>query len=202
MSAISYITSIPLFQGAQGKYYVVDGYKYHPCFPIEWAMNHLTFRVGKNLEDEEESGPIACGNCASYGSIRGVFVGYCSNCLRAYEQSNIQRGVLIAPGIDVGQLENSTIWQQYPYMYGVKKSEIGDNPNARVTDEGIDMEKLYKAMDLVAVNQEDDENEPFVHNPYDSEYEELHKPSKKLHPAIVQHMDMFDVSDDEMCDEY
>ena len=125
MSANSYITSVPLFQGAQGSYYLVNGYKYHPCFPVHWAMNHKTFYHGKH---EARSGPIDCPNCAAYGSIKGVFVGYCSNCLRNYLDVGIWRGVLVARGMDINDLQNLTIWMQYPYMYGIDKNEIGDKP--------------------------------------------------------------------------
>ena len=42
---------------------------YHECFPQEWAVNH-----------EPDTGPEACGNCAYYGCVGDVFVGYCANC--------------------------------------------------------------------------------------------------------------------------
>ena len=155
MSSTNYVTSIPIFQGIQGKFYLVDGYKYHPCFPIQWALDHMCFHSG---EHENLSGPIGCENCAAYGSIRGVFVGYCSTCLNLCSKQGIWRGVLIAPGSDINELENLTIWQQYPYMYGIKKTEIGDEEEANVT---------YNCIEADDENQ-DYEPEPFVHNPYDS----------------------------------
>jgi len=111
----NYITSVPIFQGAQGKYYLCDGYKYHLCYPMDWAASH-SFGCG----------PKDCKNCADYGSIKGVFVGYCSNCLTTYLDKGLWRGVLVSPGLDINDFKNETIWQQYPYMSGVKKSEIGD----------------------------------------------------------------------------
>ena len=126
MSANSYITSLPLFQGAQGSYYLVNGYKYHPCFPVHWAMNHKTFYHGKH---EARSGPIDCPNCRTHGSIRGVFVGYCSNCLKDYLNAGIWRGVAVVRGQGASGLQNLTLWMQYPYMYGIDMDEIGDKPN-------------------------------------------------------------------------
>jgi len=112
MSSTNYITSIPIFNGIQGKFYMIDGVKYHICFPIKWAIDHLR-------EADLQFGPIGCGNCAVYGSIRGVFVGYCSNCIT-------RRGTNLFPAVVISHLENEHIWQQYPYMYGIDKSEIGD----------------------------------------------------------------------------
>ena len=49
--------------------YVVDGAKYAPSFPKEWANSHI-----------EGTGPHDCQNCEYYGKWRGVFIGYCVNC--------------------------------------------------------------------------------------------------------------------------
>lgn len=126
MSSSNYITSIPVFNGAQGKFYMVDGIKYHICFPVEWAMNHLIFDIGEG--DKHQTGPIGCRNCEVYGYVRGVFVGYCSNCLNEYLSHSKRRGFNLFAH-DIMSLDNESIWQQYPYMYGVNKYEIGDDDN-------------------------------------------------------------------------
>jgi len=111
---------IPLVQGLQGKYYIVDGQKYDEHFPKEWALNHLSYWNGsKNLV---ESGPKNCANCRSYGSINGVFVFYCLNCTDyAYECT--RGGLSCSPNVTEGEL-----WREFPYMYGVTFDEIGDAP--------------------------------------------------------------------------
>lgn len=158
MSATQFIDSIAVFQGAQGKFYLVNGKKYHIRFPIDWVHNHLSFRnTGYDNEIIEMSGPEHCENCNTYGSIRGVFVGYCSNCLQNYADSNQPRGYLVWGGLNIEYLNNEDIWNMYPYMYGVKKSEIGDEEDAEVTDEGFDLEKLTEAIlvaEEVSTNQE------------------------------------------------
>lgn len=121
-----YITSIPVFHGIQGKFYVVDRYKYHTRFPIEWALNHTIFRTGRRKEFIEGSGPKDCDNCREYGTIRGVFVGYCGTCLDHYKNSKEWRGNPMG-GWDINDLDISSIHQMYPYMIGVNKSEIGDD---------------------------------------------------------------------------
>jgi hypothetical protein len=73
MSAAQFVESIAVFQGAQGKFYLVNGYKYHIRFPMDWAHNHKAFRLVGEVEFNDGSGPEHCGNCAAYGSIRGVF---------------------------------------------------------------------------------------------------------------------------------
>jgi len=42
---------------------------YHIQFPEDWALGHL-----------EGTGPGQCENCADYGCVNGVFIGYCANC--------------------------------------------------------------------------------------------------------------------------
>jgi hypothetical protein len=161
MSAIQYINSIAVFQGAQGKYYVVDGQKYHIRFPIEWAHKH-EFGDGEWTDEELASdgpGPKNCGNCKLYGSIRNVFVGYCCNCLRNLIEHDDPRGQRVAIGLAVCDLENADMWQKYPYLYGVKKSEIGDEEGAYVTDEGVNLERLRAAMLDSEGEVDDDEGE-------------------------------------------
>ena len=46
-----------------------DGYKYVDTFPRDWLEN-----------EHPTCGPINCPNCRTYGSINGIFVGYCVNC--------------------------------------------------------------------------------------------------------------------------
>ena len=134
MSATTYITSIPVFHGVQGKFYIVDGCKYHTRFPIEWALDHKNWITGKRREIKETSGPKGCGNCIHYGSIRGVFVGYCGTCLHHYEIIQHWRGKSKGGG-DINELSEGTIEAMYPYMTGVKKSEIGDEEDPKEDDE-------------------------------------------------------------------
>lgn len=125
MSAITFVASIPVFNGFQGKFYIVDDYKYHTRFPIEWALDHKTFITGKRNEYKETSGPKGCANCRAYGCIRGVFVGYCGTCLNHYENIQQWRGNPMG-GWNINDLCEGSIIHMYPYMVGVKKSEIGD----------------------------------------------------------------------------
>lgn len=117
----NYIGSIKLFQGKQGKFYVVDGYKYHVCFPISWAINHKKFGRGSS-----GSGPENCEKCRKNGSLRGVFVGYCNPCIIKYRDIfQEQRGKDFG-GIYLKHEDETAMWQVYPYMTGVKKTDIGD----------------------------------------------------------------------------
>jgi hypothetical protein len=152
------VDTVTVYQGAQCKYYIVNGKKYHLRFPMEWAHTHKTFIINGG-EYEHKSGPEDCGNCDLYGSIRGVFVGYCGNCLHNYIETNEPRGRLVAPSLSVDMLENDDIWLQYPYMYNVPKSEIGDEVGAEVTDDGIILERLAEAIRASEVAEElDDED--------------------------------------------
>lgn len=153
-SATSFIAAIPVFQGVQSKFYIVNGKKYHVNFPIAWAHDHLSFQL---TDCVEKSGPEECGNCESYGSIRGVFVGYCCNCLQNYCDTINWRGCLISRGLSIDYMSDSAMWAQYPYMSGVSKAEIGDEEDVDLTDRGINLEQLESAID--EENEDDDNDE-------------------------------------------
>jgi len=150
MSAANFVTNVPVFEGVQGRFYLVDGEKYSVYFPIAWAHEHITFY---NEEEQElGTGPKKCGNCKKYGSIRGVFVGYCSNCLENYHDSGYWRGSLTAPpGSSITMLEESDMWSQYPYLSGVKKYSLGDE------EEGVEAEdENHEDDDTTDVDEDDD----------------------------------------------
>jgi hypothetical protein len=121
-----YHLPIPLIQGAQGKYYVVDGQKYDEHFPQVWALNHQA--CSSDYAGRTVSGPKLCRNCRSYGSINGVFVFYCANCTKYVY--NGERGGHILSSQDTTEGE---LWRQFPYMNCVTSDEIGDmkNPSTR-----------------------------------------------------------------------
>ena len=159
MSASQFVSSVPVFQGAQGKFYLVDGQKYHIRFPIDWAHNHT---YGNKQWDDYDllrycPGPALCENCKTYGSIRGVFVGYCCNCLQNLADNGEPRGELVAMGLGIDYLQDPDMWKKYPYMYGVKKTDIGDEDGDDITDEGIDLERL--ASTIIASEKEEAINE-------------------------------------------
>jgi hypothetical protein len=137
MSAIQYVTSVHIFNQGQCQFYIVDNIKYHIRFPIDWAISHKTFTY-PGLPGYG-TGPKQCFNCRDYGSFRGIFVGYCSNCLIDY---NNDRGIIIDPGSDIANMSNKTIWRQYPYMFNVDKYNIGlEETGEEETDEETDEEE-------------------------------------------------------------
>ena len=119
MSATQYVNSIPIFQGVQGKYYIVDGFKYDIHFPLAWALDH---RFPSSLY--YGGGPKLCANCFEFGSIDNVFVGYCSNCLGDFCGT---RGKMeICPGTSIMDIPECEVWVKYPYMSGWRVDWIGD----------------------------------------------------------------------------
>ncbi len=114
------MSEIVLHVGRQGgMYYVWDGYKYAAQFPIKWAKNHLT--VG----ELPMSGPKECLNCRSFGSIKGVFVAYCSNCV-SYIYKDIAPERVNSSYVADEFKHNEELWQAIPYLRGVDISTIGD----------------------------------------------------------------------------
>jgi hypothetical protein len=66
---------------------------YHPKFPEEWAENH-----------EDSTGPEQCLNCAMYGTINNIFIGYCANCAH-YTYNGIRGRGFIDNGIENDEIE-------------------------------------------------------------------------------------------------
>ena len=144
-------TSIELINGKYGKYYVVDNINYDIHFPVGWAIDHKVFEA-YNEDDgityTEYTGPVHCGNCYNYGSINGVFVGYCSNCLRLYNNNGMQRGQLLQQyaGLSLDQLCECVMWNIYPYIHNVSYNKIG------IQDRLVGAGKGYK---YLSINEED-----------------------------------------------
>jgi hypothetical protein len=173
MSANQYICTVPIFQGNQGKYYIIDGYKYDIHFPLAWALDHHNhkpyYSEKKNKTYINGSGPKKCGDCSLYGSINYVFIGYCSNCL--HDVYHDKRGDhSVAPGMSIGMLSEYTLWQQYPYLNGVKISEIGDKIDDKIDDEEtiiddifVEDEYLSEANEEFEYNEDDEERMRMAH---------------------------------------
>lgn len=126
-----------IYQGAQGNYYVINGIKYDEHFPQEWANDHKVFEAD---DFSFETGPERCGNCSFYGSLRGVFVGYCGNCAREYE---FKRGRVFC--FDYSHEE---MWEKLDYMKGVRLAQIGDSEECEYEepDYKLPEKKISKAL--------------------------------------------------------
>ena len=107
-------------QGVQGEYYEIDGFKYTGTFPYEWALDHKWHTEYEGCG----SGPKHCANCNHYGSINGVFVFYCANCV-----NQIYDGVMYPKRNEICAPDFSTdeeLWEACPYMRGIPRDRIGD----------------------------------------------------------------------------
>lgn len=118
----SQTANIELFNGFMCKYYCVanDKTKYHCQFPISWAVSH-----------EPETGPNECANCNVHGSIDGIFVGYCSNCLTILKGDK-WRGNSVYNTYTASQLTTQQLWQKYPYMTGAFPHKIADKHMVKI----------------------------------------------------------------------
>uniref|UniRef100_A0A6C0JES2 Uncharacterized protein n=1 Tax=viral metagenome TaxID=1070528 RepID=A0A6C0JES2_9ZZZZ len=93
--------------------YLYDGVWYHLKFPENWAKNHSCM-----------TGPHDCANCAYFGSVNGVFLGYCCNCADYNYKGARGRGF-----IDIGiELNDETVIEYNSafdtYLQGVDVSAI------------------------------------------------------------------------------
>jgi len=127
----------PIYNGNKYSY---DYQWYYETFPEHWATCH-----------KEGTGPGQCGNCADYGCVNGVFIGYCANC--AVNDYNGSRG---RGFIDVGieypgaeMLEHPSVFDTY--LEGVDIWDIDGVPEAS------DLNSVHDSMpDLIPCDSDDD----------------------------------------------
>lgn len=151
--SVAIVNCISIFEN-KGKYYIIDGFKYDIHFPLAWALDHRNYEPYFDEETNETyvngSGPKECNNCNAYGSINGVFVGYCTTCLQ--HVYNDKRGDhSIASGMSINTLCESYLWKQCPYMDGVKISEIGYDNYEKEID--------YEVKPYIYDSDDDDDSE-------------------------------------------
>jgi hypothetical protein len=91
--------------------YLYQGAWYHKNFPVIWAMTH-----------EPDSGPSQCANCADFGCVNHVFIGYCANCADYCYDGERGRG-FIDNGIEFDDFE-SAVSAFDTYLKGVDISQI------------------------------------------------------------------------------
>ena len=94
--------------------YNVDDVWYHTAFPRKWAETHLP-----------GTGPCDCPNCANWGSLGDLFIGYCMHCASMAYNGKRGRGF-----IGAGKESNNDVSSSYPsaydtYLVGLKLSSDG-----------------------------------------------------------------------------
>jgi hypothetical protein len=137
--SVPIVNCISIFEN-KGKYYIIDGFKYDIHFPLAWALDHRNYEPFYDEKTNETrifgTGPKECRNCNADGSINGVFVGYCTTCLQ--HLYNYKRGDhSIAPGMPINTLDESSLWKKYPYMDGIRISEIGYETEEQEIDDEV-----------------------------------------------------------------
>ena len=162
------IASIEIFDNSLGsQYYILGGHRFDINFPIKWAVENLNEYDGETALLRH--GPVHCGNCAAFGAINNVFVGYCANC--ALYEYNYSRGngfnsVGIEQIVDhLGEELNpqNSIWNTY--MENVQQDQIGVNiviiEEGEGEGDGQEEEpvQVEPEQDLTDVEEEEEEEE-------------------------------------------
>ena len=156
------VASIEIFDNSLGsQYYILVGHRFDINFPIKWAVENLNEYDGETALLRH--GPVHCGNCATFGAINNVFVGYCSNC--ALYKYNYSRGngfndIGVEQIVDfLGEELNpqNSIWNTY--MENVQQDQIGLNI-VIIEDEEEDEEGEEEELDNITdVEKEEEEEE-------------------------------------------
>ena len=110
--------------------YIIDNVVYSEHFPVEWALNPGKFSW--EFEGKEEPfimGPgtssIHCANCNYFGSINGVFIGYCANCAEEYDYT--RGNGFIKQGVEYTDEDGATICNT-TYLSGLDLATLGYYP--------------------------------------------------------------------------
>lgn len=74
-----------------GDKYLLDGVWYHHRFPMAWAIDHW-----------ETTGPVDCNNCAVFGYVNDIFIGYCANCADYVYEGERGRGFM-GEGVELSE---------------------------------------------------------------------------------------------------
>ena len=123
--------------------YLYQGAWYHRSFPVIWAMTH-----------ETGSGPSQCANCADFGCVNHVFIGYCANCANYYYDGERGRG-FIDNGIEFDEYETA-VSAFDTYLKDVDISQI---------------KPIYQHVDIGCDSDSDDDDESFEYESGDIDYE-------------------------------
>ena len=159
------VASIEIFDNSLGsQYYILGGYRFDINFPIKWAVENLN-----ETNENRQVGPFHCGNCATFGAINNVFVGYCSNCALYkynYSRGNGFNAIGVEQIVDyLGEELNpqNSIWNTY--MENVQQDQIGLNiviieeNEEEDEDEGEDEDQEETEIDNLTDEEEEEEKE-------------------------------------------
>lgn len=85
-----------------GNYYKYDDIYYDIAFPPFWTLTHMN-----------GTGPNQCNSCKDDGCFRGVFIMYCVNCAKQYDNNDVGYGA-ISSGVELitGNVRKSA-WYTY-----------------------------------------------------------------------------------------
>jgi len=133
-----------------GDKYLLDGVWYHHRFPMAWAIDHV-----------EGTGPVDCNNCACFGSVNDIFIGYCANCADYQYEGKRGRGFMgegvefsdesvmgfpsafdtYLKGVDIAAIESI----DDAHMDGTHDHDYDDEPNLDLRDyyENVEYDNDY-----------------------------------------------------------
>jgi hypothetical protein len=100
---------------------------YHNNFPNQWRETHLP-----------GTGPEECSNCAHFGSVNGLFIGYCANCADYEYNGTRGRGFI---DIGVEHITEETLGFQSVFDTYLFEVEL-DLPVLPFNEEGEENENL------------------------------------------------------------
>lgn len=110
--------------------YIIDNVVYSEHFPVEWALNPGKFDW--EFEGVEETfimgpgtSPNHCANCNYFGSLHGVFIGYCANCAEEYDYT--RGNGFIEQGVEYTDENGATICNT-TYLSGLDIATLGYYP--------------------------------------------------------------------------
>jgi len=116
--------------------YLYQGAWYHKNFPVIWAMSH-----------EDDTGPSQCANCADYGCVNDIFIGYCANCADYYYDGERGKG-FIDNGIEFDENDFVSAFDTYLKDVDVTKIKPICEPIDSVCDSDSDSDESFECDDI------------------------------------------------------
>jgi hypothetical protein len=150
--------------------YLYDYQWYHESFPVEWAVYH-----------EDETGPGQCSNCAKFGSVNGIFIGYCANCAIYIYEGKRGRG-FIDSGLECADedcLDFPSAYDTYLKdvdilaIEGVDESDDEEDAQVIEEDDSDDDEEVEEDEDEYENTLDDDTDTSILNCHYEGGYNDF-----------------------------
>jgi hypothetical protein len=179
--------------------YIINNVVYTAHFPVQWALEHESSGIGPGTS------PRHCEKCNSHGSQKGVFVGYCNDCIsflcnvsRAYDEyeytdEDDEQEYRAIREIQQQNDEKTSSIMFATYLKNILISEIGYDSDAETCLSGgaipttPDICNDQSDVDPVVICEPDDDRDLFSDNVFSMRESRRHPRRAYGIPGFIRH---------------